>query len=117
MSVGRGRERHESLHVRYRKSPEYPGGREVDLGALEDYGKLEMSVGSARETHESLHVRYRKSPECAGEREVNLGALEDYGKLQNGFEKPPGHPGRYKVTFGAPVGFVKLERGAGTLTE
>ena len=62
----------------------------MDLGALEDYGELEMSVGRARDTHKSLHVHFRKSLECPGKCEVNLGAPEDYGKLHNGFEKPPG---------------------------
>ena len=66
MSVGRGREKHESLEVCYRKSPEYPEGREVDLGALEDHGELEMSVGRARVTYESLYVRHRKPPEETG---------------------------------------------------
>ena len=38
MIVGRARETHKSLHVRYRESPGYPGGRKVDLGALETTG-------------------------------------------------------------------------------
>ena len=109
MGVGRQREVHESLGVRYRMSPACLGCCEVDLGAPEDYGELKMGVGRLRDMYsgtgesrdtnragfvwevypdltpppeyKSLGVRYWKSPACPGGREANLGALEDDGKL------------------------------------